>query len=203
MTLPRKSLVLPVRQYYVQTDSQLPGQALRMCFSSTCAMAVKYLRPQALLGPNADDVYLRTVQRYGDTTSPEAQIAACADFGVGARFRTDGTREQLQEELDRGYPAATGFLHHGPSSAPRGGGHWILAVGYRPGFGVFNDPYGELDNPQGGYVQVGTGGQAVSYSWRHWLPRWQVEGPGSGWWMCFRLLSDEPPPRQAVAAAPD
>lgn len=41
-------LVLPVRQYYVQTDSALPGQAHRMCFSSTCAMAVKYLRPGVL-----------------------------------------------------------------------------------------------------------------------------------------------------------
>lgn len=100
MTLSTQSLVLPVRQYYVQTDSQLPGQALRMCFSSTCAMAVKYLQPKALLGPNADDAYLRTVQRYGDTTSPEAQIAACADFGVVASFRTDGTQDQLLEELE-------------------------------------------------------------------------------------------------------
>ena len=49
---------LPARQYYVQTDSALPGQAYRMCFSSTCAMAVKYLRPGALVGVNADDAYL-------------------------------------------------------------------------------------------------------------------------------------------------
>ncbi|WP_411867499.1 hypothetical protein [Vulcanococcus limneticus] len=196
MTLSTQSLVLPVRQYYVQTDSQLPGQALRMCFSSTCAMAVKYLRPQALRGPNADDTYLRTVQRYGDTTSPEAQIAACADYGVTGSFRTDGTQDQLLEDLDQGFPAATGFLHHGPSSAPRGGGHWILAVGYRPGFGVFNDPYGELDNPNGGYVQVGSGGRAVAYSWRHWLPRWQVEGPASGWWMRFRPAPSVAPPVQ-------
>ena len=30
------------------------------------------------------------------------------------------------------------------------------------------------------------GGQGVAYSWRHWLPRWEVEGPGSGWCMSFR-----------------
>ena len=67
-------LLLPVRQYYVQTDSRIPGQAYRMCFSSTCAMAVKYLRPEALKGSNADDTYLHTLRRYGDTTSAQAQI---------------------------------------------------------------------------------------------------------------------------------
>jgi hypothetical protein len=52
---------------------------------------------------------------------------------------------------------------------------------------VFNDPYGELNNPDGGYVRVGRGGHAVGYSWRHWLPRWEVEGPGTGWFMSYRL----------------
>jgi hypothetical protein len=179
--------VLPVRQYYVQTDSSLPGQAHRMCFSSTCAMAVKYLRPGALLGVNADDAYLRTVLRFGDTTSVTAQIAACAHYGVRARFATHGSRSLLEREIGEGFPVGTGFLHHGPSQAPQGGGHWILAVGHQPGRGVFNDPYGELNNPDGGYVRVGRGGHAVGYSWRHWLPRWEVEGPGTGWFMSYRL----------------
>jgi hypothetical protein len=181
-----RSVLLPVRQYYVQTDSQVPGQAARMCFSSTCAMAVKYLRPEALKGPNADDTYLNTVRRYGDTTSAQAQIAACAEYGITARFATDGTRDRLEQELQQGYPVATGFLHHGPSSAPRGGGHWILAVGFKPGYAVFNDPYGELDTVNGGYVRVGSGGHFIPYSWRHWLPRWQLEGAGSGWLLTFR-----------------
>ena len=106
-------LLLPVRQYYVQTDSRIPGQAYRMCFSSTCAMAVKYLRPDALKGSNADDTYLHTLRRYGDTTSAQAQIQACADYGVLARYRTTGDRRLLEEELKAGYPVGTGFLHHG------------------------------------------------------------------------------------------
>jgi hypothetical protein len=186
-------VLLPVRQYYVQTDSRIPGQAYRMCFSSTCAMAVKYLRPEALKGTNADDTYLHTVRRYGDTTSALAQIRACADYGVIARYRTNGDRASLEAELKGGYPVATGFLHHGPSSAPRGGGHWILAVGFEPGSGIFNDPYGELDTINGGYVRVGSGGHNVVYSWRHWLPRWEVEGPGSGWLMTFRRSDGQPP----------
>ena len=189
-----RRLLLPVRQYYVQTDSGIPGQASRMCFSSTCAMAVKYLRPEALRGVNADDTYLHTVHRYGDTTSATAQIKACADYGITARFSSSGDRSFLERELLQGYPLATGFLHHGPSSSPRGGGHWILAVGYQPGAGVFNDPYGELNNIAGGYVRIGSGGHFVAYSWRHWLPRWEVEGPGSGWCLSFRRSDGLPPP---------
>ena len=60
-------VLLPVKQYYPQTDSAT-GHGDRMCFSSTCAMAIKYLRPDALKGSNADDDYLRTVLKYGDTT---------------------------------------------------------------------------------------------------------------------------------------
>ena len=58
---------------------------------------------------------------------------------------------------------------------------------------MFNDPYGELDNINGGYVRVGSGGHNVPYSWRHWLPRWEVEGPGSGWCMSFRRSDGLPP----------
>jgi len=53
-------VLLQVKQYYPQTDSAT-GHGDRMCFSSTCAMAIKYLKPDALKGSNADDDYLRTV----------------------------------------------------------------------------------------------------------------------------------------------
>ena len=58
---------VPVPQYYLQTDSRT-SHADRMCFSSTVAMAIKFLKPQALLGVNADDDYLRTVLKFGDTS---------------------------------------------------------------------------------------------------------------------------------------
>ena len=47
-------------------------------------MAIKYLRPEALLGSNADDDYLRTVLKYGDTTEYTAHIKACKDYGITA-----------------------------------------------------------------------------------------------------------------------
>jgi hypothetical protein len=54
-------------------------------------MAVKYLRPDALRGSNADDDYLKTVLKYGDTTQYTAHIKACADYGVLATFYRNGS----------------------------------------------------------------------------------------------------------------
>ncbi len=178
-------VMLPVRQYYPQTDSAT-GHGDRMCFSSTCAMAIKYIHPDALLGSNADDDYLKTVLKYGDTTTQTAQIKACADYKVQAIFSVKGTKAKLFAELEAGYPVAVGILHKGPAEAPRGGGHWMLLIGADAEYGIFHDPYGEMNNVNGGYVRIGSGGQAVKYSWRNWLRRWEVEGPGHGWYMTFR-----------------
>lgn len=153
-------------------------------------MAVKYLMPDALKGSNADDTYLKTVLKYGDTTDASAQIKACRDFGVLATFYRNGNKSILLSELAKGYPVATGILHHGPVSAPRGGGHWMLLIGDQGPHGVFHDPYGELDVVNGGYVKVGSGGKDVCYSWANWLKRWEVDGPKSGWFITFRRIND-------------
>ena len=163
-----------------------------MCFSSTAAMAIKYLNPTALLGSNADDDYLKRVLRYGDTTEATAHLRAAFDYGIKATFLTNGTRTTLEKELDAGYPVACGILHHGPAHAPRGGGHWMLVVGLTDTHVVCHDPYGEMDNANGGYPKPGWGGKNISYTWKNWSKRWMVEGNGSGWYMTFRKLNQKP-----------
>jgi hypothetical protein len=184
------SKILPVKQYFLQTDSAT-RHADRMCFTSTVAMAVKFLKPQALLGSNADDTFLRTVLNYGDTTSATAQARACKDYDVTAIFRQNGRKEDLIAEINKGFPVATGFLHKGNYTRPFGGGHWALLIGYTPTHGIFHDPYGELDNVNGGYPKRGVGGKETSYTWERWLPRWAVKGPGDGWYMTFRPSSND------------
>jgi len=185
-------VLLKVKQYYPQTDSAT-GHGDRMCFSSTCAMAIKYLLPGALLGSNADDDYLRTVLKYGDTTQSTSQIKACQQYGVLASFYQKGTKQSLLNELKAGYPVATGILHKGHVSRPTGGGHWMLLIGDEGENGIFHDPYGEMDNVNGGYVTIGRGGKDVKYSWHNWLKRWEVEGKGSGWFMTFRPMQQSRP----------
>ena len=177
--------VLKVPQYYLQTDSATK-HGDRMCFSSTVAMAIKYLRPTALSGANADDDYLKTVLKFGDTTESTSHIRAASAYLVKATFYRNGTRSVLEKELEAGYPVACGILHHGPAHAPGGGGHWMLVIGLTDTHVICHDPYGEMDNANGGYPQPGKGGKEVAYTWKNWSKRWMIEGNGSGWYMTFR-----------------
>jgi len=176
---------LPV-PYLSQNDSAT-SQGPRMCFSSSCAMAAAFLKPEALNGPGqTDDQYLALVQRHGDTTDATAQVAALQSLGLQARFRSDGRIEQLLQQLQRGIPCPVGWLHKGPASVPTGGGHWSLVIGWDPAKRqlLMHDPNGEADLVNGGYVSTVIGrGQAQRYSERNWGRRWMVEGPGSGWWI--------------------
>lgn len=179
-------ILWPVEQYYLQTDSST-RHSMRMCRSSTCAMAVKYLNPEALKGSNADDTYLKTVLKYGDTIYPAPHEKACHEYGVKARNYTNGTFKDLMAALQKG-PVGVGFLHHGHVSAPRGGGHWVLLIGSTETHGIFHDPYGELDNVNGGYTKVGSGGKSVRYSWKNFRPRWASPSIGPGFYTTFELI---------------
>lgn len=165
--------------YYSQRDSAVPGQAMRMCFSSSCAMLVAALRPGAITGPNADDQYLQRVRQFGDTTDATAQLRALRSYGITARFTQDADWGDIERQIIRGVPVPAGFLHQGSSSAPIGNGHWLTVIGFTKTALIVNDPFGEMDVFNGGYVSSKGGG--IAYSKRNWGPRWMVEGPGTGW----------------------
>jgi len=176
-------LELPV-PYYAQTDSTT-GQGMRMCFSSTCAMAAEFLRPGCLQGDGQpDDRYLALVERHGDTTDATAQIQTLAELSIEARLHQDGGRDDLLQQLQRRIPVPVGWLHKGPVEAPSGGGHWSLVIGWDPQTQqlLVHDPNGEADLIHGGYLRH-DGGASQRYSWRNWGRRWMVEGEGSGWWL--------------------
>ena len=91
------------------------------------------------------------------------------------------TFEDLDDLLERKIPLPIGILHHGPASAPSGGGHWIIVIGKEGNDYIVNDPWGELDNASGTYIS--TDGERVKYSKNMLSARWTVEGNGSGWGM--------------------
>jgi hypothetical protein len=71
-------------------------------------------------------------------------------------------------------------------SSPSGGGHWNLVVGWYPNTQQFlmHDPYGEADLVAGSFTRTAIGsGKSVRYSLKNWGARWQVDGPGTGWWI--------------------
>ena len=70
----RELLTLPM-PYFCQRDSAI-WQGHRMCFSSSCAMAAAFHKPGCLGGAGKpDDRYLALVERFGDTTNSQAQVA--------------------------------------------------------------------------------------------------------------------------------
>lgn len=164
--------------YYSQRDSQT-AHALRMCFSSSCAMLLEAIRPGTLQGPNGDDAYLGRVLRYGDTTDSVSQLKALQSFGVNASLTHGADWLTIQRQIDAGFPVPIGILHKGPVSAPQGGGHWICAIGYADDALIVHDPFGNLDLMNGTYTN--NWGARLRYSKRNLGPRWMVEGPGTGW----------------------
>ena len=144
-------------------------------------MCLKYLK---VSGINDDVDYLKIVQKYGDTTLQSSHQQALKSLGVPAKFRTDGGKQDLINRINYGFPAPIGILHHGPVSAPSGGGHYIVVIGYTDTHAICHDPYGELNLVTGQWEKTGQqDGKSVHYSWQNLLPRWDLNnGTQDGWW---------------------
>jgi GH24 family phage-related lysozyme (muramidase) len=162
--------------YYSQRDNY--RDALRTCFSSSCAMLLSALKPGSIKG---DDDYLKTVFKYGDTTEAWVQLKALAEYGVDASFKQNGSWDSLEAQLKKGIPVPIGILHKGPISAPTGGGHWLVVIGLTADKKsvIVNDPFGDLDLVGGTYLNKS--GAGLIYSKKNLGPRWLVEGENSGW----------------------
>jgi hypothetical protein len=128
-----------------------------------------------------DDAYIQKRQPFGDSTDGGAQVKCLQSLGINARFTQSGNNDTIKKQIDRGIPVPVGILHHGPASAPSGGGHWICVIGYddaKRGF-IVHDPWGEIDNATGTYPD--TNGASKLYSYKLFDSRWTVSGTSDGW----------------------
>jgi len=174
---PPVSTANPLAVPYQSQLDNASGQGSRECFSSSCAMAAMFWGKV-----KNDDEYNRVRAKYGDTTDAGAQLHALRSLGLQANFITNASSDRLKQQIDMGRPTPCGILHHGHVSAPSGGGHWLVVGGYTDSAWIVFDPYGEADLVNGGYT-ANTNGNKLSYSKKNFNPRWEVEGPGSGWMM--------------------
>jgi len=176
-TLNRIILKVP---YQTQRDNY--RDASRTCFSSSCAMAAMYLKPDIVKN---DDEYLRKVFAIGDSTDSNVQVKVLQSLGLKAKFRQNGGLETLKSRLLKGLPCPIGILHHGVPEHPTGGGHWICVIGFDDTRQVFivHDPWGEINHLSGEYINPH--GKSLDYSFNLIRRRWTVEGDGSGWFIDF------------------
>lgn len=179
-------LILDV-PYFSQRKSAT-GEALRMCFSASCAMCAEFFKPGCIKGPYAlpeDDYLMSYVHKFGDSTDANAQLQALFSLGFHPRYCQTGDWNHIDSQLKAGKPIPVGILHHGLNTAPSGGGHWIVIIGKLADGKTYvvNDPYGELDLVNGTYI--GEDGFHKRYSKENLGKRWLVDGPSSGWCILF------------------
>ena len=141
-------------------------------------MLLKYLKPSSITN---DDDYIKVVYAYGDTTDASVQTKTLNHFGVKAVFQRDFGWSDIDSQLTLGIPVPIGVLHKGHVSNPTGGGHWLIIIGRNEDNTkyVVNDPFGEMDLVNGGYIS--SNGKHLLYSKKNLGPRFMVEGPGTGW----------------------
>ena len=175
----KASSVLLKVPYEYQLDNGPTGY--RECFSSSCAMIARYHGKV-----KSDDEYNKVRAKYGDTTDAQAQVLALRALKLtNSRFVTNCAPGLLESELRQGRPVAVGWLHHGPAQSPTGGGHWSVIIGFDPDYWFVNDPNGEADLINGGYVNH-TKGAGIKYSKARFNRRWEVDGAGTGWALLVR-----------------
>ena len=172
-TTTKATSVLLKVPYEYQLDNGPTGY--RECFSSSCAMIAKFYGKV-----KSDNEYNAIRSKFGDTTNSQAQLAALRSLGLQARFVTNAAPGLLELELRANRPVAVGWLHQGPYNAPTGGGHYSVLIGFDPNYWILNDPNGEADLINGGYVNH-TKGAGVKYSRQRFDRRWMVDGAATGW----------------------
>ena len=170
-----KAQSLPV-PYFTQNDDG--PEAARRCFSSAAAMLAAFY---GVVG--SDEQYNRNRERFGDTTSVNAQIDTLRDFGLRAVFMSYGSTSMLFDLLDQGRPVAVGILAKGDFSKgeqPWGPGHWLVLTGYTLDSFVAHDPRGLPDLHKGTH-EPKLSGAYVRIDRKDFEKRWMIEGPESGW----------------------
>jgi GH24 family phage-related lysozyme (muramidase) len=166
----------PLKVPYCDQELMADHEGYRECFSACSAMLAMYWGKEA-----NENTYDHLRAHYGQTTLWWIQLDALRFLGLEAHYSTDGTPQKLKAEIDAGRPVAVGWLHHGPVSDPIGLGHWIVIIGYDANGFFVNDPEGNCDLVNGGYISKHDGA-GLHYSYNNWLPRWQVHGKG-GWYL--------------------
>jgi GH24 family phage-related lysozyme (muramidase) len=165
--------VYPYRQLDSGTD-----QGRRMCFSSSNAMLTEELRPGSLKGVNGDDQFLRTVQRFGDTTDVQVQLRALKEYGIDARFSQAANFSTIESQIRRGVPVPLGYVHRGPIERPTGAGHWLIGIGFTDKQLIVHEPLGTPDLRTG--ATLNTNGTSIRLDRELFARRWMVEPIGGG-----------------------
>ena len=172
---------IPAVPCYPQTDNYTLANST--CNSSSCAMALEFLKPGTLKGAKGDDAYLRKVLALGSSTDHNVQTKVLESYGVYSTWKQNLSFADLDREISLGKPVVIGILHRGSLNYPTGG-HILVVIGKSADSNsyIVNDPYGNLMD---GYTTDVYNGKGALYSKYVLEKRWTVDGPNTGWGRVF------------------
>jgi hypothetical protein len=120
--------------------------------------------------------------KYGDSTSPAAQVRALKQYGINSSVSDNGSLSEVASLVSAGKPVAIGLQHNAAK------GHWIVVTGVTPnGDFICNDPFGRLRQKRNSGWEAtnsqqpgDTTGQGVVYKRSFLSSIFEDRGPGTG-----------------------
>ena len=154
--------------YYCQlnNDPAVFGPGWRQCNTSSNTMLADFLLKGDLSKqakqqgfPEPESVFMRLVNKYGDTTDHNAQTKALEDIGIESYYTDKLSGKDVVRSLKAGIPVVAGVAY-------KTDGHILVIVGHDPINKVWlmHDPYGTRYGYSDSY-DVGFGGKYDAYTY--------------------------------------
>lgn len=186
---------LPVT-YRRQTDNEaysIFGSGSRQCNLTSNTMLADYLLKGELTRQAADkglrepeSVYMRILEKFGDTIDHGAQTRALQQLGIESYFSHSLSSQDLLLSLQSNIPVVVGFAY-------KGSGHICLLVGHDPDkkSWLVHDPYGTRHGYSDSY-DIGVGGSFDSYSYGTMQQIFWDLGREAGWGRIVTSVKGQP-----------
>lgn len=185
---------LPVKYCsQLDNDPSIFGPGWRQCNTTSNTMLADFLlkgeltrQAKAQGYPEPESVYMRLVQKYGDTTDHGAQTKALRDLGIESYFSYSLSPKDVLTSLQQGIPVVVGFAY-------KSSGHICVIVGYDPSNQdwLVHDPYGTRHGSSNSY-DVGVGGEYDRYSNSVMQEIFWDQGSEAGWGRIVTSVKGEP-----------
>jgi len=181
--------------YYMQLDNDptVFGPGWRQCNTTSNTMLADYLLKGKLSEaakakgyPEPESLYMRVVNKYGDTIDHTAQTKALKELGINSYWSNSLSSKDVMLSLSYGIPVVAGFAY-------KSSGHICIIAGHDPVKRRFlvHDPYGIRYGASNDY-DVGTPAAFDPYSYDVMQAIYWDMGGEAGWGRIVTSVAGQP-----------
>lgn len=177
----------------LNNDASIFGPGWRQCNTTSNTMLADFLlqgeltkQAKAQGFPEPESVYMRIVNKYGDTIDHEAQTKALKELGIDSYFSYTLSSKDVMASLKAGIPVVVGFAY-------KSSGHICVIVGHDPvkKAWLVHDPYGTRHGASDSY-DVGVGGSFDPYGYDVMQQIFWDQGGEAGWGRIVTSIKGKP-----------